>query len=84
MPLWPHGRNTRGLASAAALGLVKASFRSFVYSVGSGLPWYFASAGLGSYRSIWLGPPSMNRKMTLLALPGKCGFLGASGFGAAA
>src|SRR5262245_31398202 len=29
------------------------------------------------------GPPSMNRKMTLLARGGKCGGLGASGFAAA-
>src|SRR5438552_11824248 len=28
---------------------------------------------------MWLGPPYMYRKMTLLALAGKCGFLGASG-----
>ena len=26
--------------------------------------------------SIWLGPPTMNRKMTDLALPGKCGGFG--------
>ena len=30
--------------------------------------------------STWLGPPYMNRKMTLLALAGSGGALGASGF----
>src|SRR5262245_28509033 len=29
---------------------------------------------------MWLGPPYMKRKMTLLALAVKCGFLGAMGF----
>ena len=28
---------------------------------------------------MWLGPPYMKRKMTLLALAAKCGFFGASG-----
>src|SRR5262245_47477364 len=28
---------------------------------------------------MWLGPPYMNRKMTLLAFAAKCGFFGASG-----
>jgi hypothetical protein len=34
---------------------VRRSVRRFV--VGSGLPAYFASAGLGSNVSTWLGPP---------------------------
>ena len=74
----------RGLASTAAFGLINASFRSLVIAGGSGLPCHFCSSGLGSNRSIWLGPPSMNRKMTFFALGAKCGFLGASGFGASA
>jgi hypothetical protein len=37
---------------------------------GSCCPAYFSSAGFGSNVSIWLGPPSMNRKMTLLARGG--------------
>ena len=36
---------------------------------GIGLPASSLSAGLGSKVSRWLGPPSMNRKMTLFALP---------------
>ncbi len=47
--------------------------------MGSGLPAYFSSAGLGSKVSTCDGPPFMNRWMTRLALPGKCGFFGASG-----
>ena len=82
MPLWPYGLNSRGLASTAAVGLMNASLRSLVIDGGSGLPCHFCSSGLGSNRSIWLGPPSMNRKITFFALAGKCGFRGASGFGA--
>ena len=80
VPLCPCGVKTRGLASTAALGLVKARRRSLVSSGGSGLPCHFCSSGLGSKRSIWLGPPSMNMKMTFLALGAKCGLRGASGF----
>ena len=80
VPLCPCGVKTRGLASTAALGLVKARRRSLVSSGGSGLPCHFWSSGLGSKRSIWLGPPSMNMKMTFLALGAKCGLRGASGF----
>ena len=79
MPAWPYGVKRRGLASTAAVGLMKASCIFFVIDAGSGLPFHLCSAGLGSNRSIWLGPPSMNRKMTFFALAGKCGFLGASG-----
>ena len=71
MPLWPCGVKTRGLASTAAFGLVKARRRSLVSSAGSGLPCHFWSSGLGSNRSSWLGPPSMNMKMTFLALGGE-------------
>ncbi len=35
---------------------------------GSGWPASSSSFGLGSNRSMWLGPPSMNRKMQLLAV----------------
>ncbi len=79
MPLSPYVVNVRGLASTAAFGLVNASRRFLVISAGSGLPLHFCSSGLGSNRSIWLGPPSMNMKITFLALAGKCGFFGASG-----
>src|SRR5205807_5474125 len=51
---------------------------------GRGWPLSLVSAGLGSKVSRWLGPPVMNRKITLLALAGKCGFRGASGLDAPA
>src|SRR3954471_16382370 len=38
---------------------------------GIGLPASLFTIGLGSNKSIWLGPPSMKRKMTLFALAGK-------------
>ena len=37
---------------------------------GIGLPASLSSAGLGSNRSRWLGPPSMNSKMTDFARGG--------------
>ena len=37
---------------------------------GYGLPLYFVSSGLGSNRSIWLGPPCWNRQMTAFARAG--------------
>ena len=46
---------------------------------GSFWPSYFFSRGLGSKVSIWLGAPTMNRKMTDFALAGKCGGFAASG-----
>src|ERR1035441_6062476 len=39
---------------------------------------YFSSAGLGSNVSMWLGAPTMNRKITDFALGLKCGGLAAS------
>src|SRR5690242_10128503 len=44
--------------------------------------WYSASLGLGSNESTWDMPPERYIKMTCLAVPGKCGALGASGFSA--
>ena len=84
MPLCPYGLKVRGLASTAAFGFVKASRRSFVISAGNGLPLHFCRPGFGSKRSSWLGPPSMNMKMTFFAFGGKCGLRGASGLTSAA
>ena len=55
------------VASTAAVGLMKASRRSLVIDGGSDWPEYFCNAGLGSNRSIWLGPPVLNTKMQRLA-----------------
>ena len=46
-----------------------ASKRDPLYLPGNS-PRYFINAGLYSYVSIWLTPPSMNRKMQLFALHG--------------
>src|SRR5262249_47491335 len=46
---------------------------------GSGLPAISLTLGLGSNVSMWLGPPSMNRKMHAFALAGTCGPRGPSG-----
>ena len=46
---------------------------------GSGCESSRFKSGLGSNRSIWLGPPVMNRKMQRLALAGRCPLLAASG-----
>ena len=48
---------------------------------GSGCESSRFKSGLGSNRSIWLGPPVMNRKMQRLALAGKWPGRGASGPG---
>ena len=52
-------------------------------SAGRVWPSSLFSSGLGSNVSRWLGPPAMNRKMTDLALAGRCGGLAASGFAVA-
>src|SRR5262245_7615335 len=46
---------------------------------GNFCPCSLVSPGFGSNVSTCDGPPDMNRKMTFLALPLKCGFFGASG-----
>ena len=47
MPHWPCFVNLRGLARTAAVGLMKASFRSLVMDSGRDWPCHFWSAGLG-------------------------------------
>src|SRR5713101_1359183 len=79
MPHWPcrenvHGEESRGVSLAVnwLITLPKLS--------GSFWPSYFFRAGLGSNVSMWLGPPTMNRKITDLAFGAKFGGLAASGF----
>src|SRR6267143_427644 len=50
---------------------------------GIGWPASLSSSGLGSKRSMWLGPPSIKSQMTDLAFGAKCGFFGANGSNAA-
>ena len=77
-PDWPRGRN--GLIGPSS-GL-PATLRRVITSPklpGNGWPAYLARSGLGSNKSMWLGPPCMNSQMTRLARGAKCGCRGASG-----
>src|SRR5947209_17234812 len=82
-PDLPYFLNVRVLARSGVSPLVN-WLTGMPKPLGSGLPFHFPRAGLGSKRSIALGPPTINRKMTALALPGKCGGLTASGLADAA
>src|SRR5260370_9154153 len=46
---------------------------------GIGFPSSLVSAGLGSNKSTWLGPPSMKSQITAFAVGGLCGAFGAKG-----
>src|SRR6266436_1977006 len=74
-PHLPDLLNFHGLASVlpTLLNCVGSTF------AGNGLPWYFSRSGFGSKVSTCDGPPSMNRKMTLVALAANWGFLGVKG-----
>src|ERR1700727_2895869 len=75
MPLCPYFLKVKGDCSRLPV------LRSVLtLPAGAGLPLYFASIGLGSKVSTCDGPPLRQRKMTCLALAGKCGALGARGF----
>src|SRR5688572_12744131 len=73
MPLWPRFSNLYGLAKT--LDEASAAL-SYLMSPGNGWPSYLAMPGLGSKRSIWLGPPIMKREIIALALGGSGGVLG--------
>ena len=82
MPDWPCRFQVR-LVGMMVLLAVPIAVTTLPKDAGMGCPASLSSIGLGSNRSRWLGPPSMNRKMTDFALAGKCGFLGLSGSAAA-
>src|SRR4051794_32965595 len=77
-PDLPCFLNVRELASSGVSPLVN-WLMARPWLSGRGLPCHFFRAGLGSNRSMGLGPPTMNRKMTRLAVGSWCGFRGASG-----
>ena len=67
IPLWPccfhFRREARSGARPSPIGVITG-----LKLGGSGLPARRLSSGLGSNVSMWLGPPSMNRKITLRAV----------------
>src|SRR5260370_71123 len=77
MPLCPNGLALNGDAISLPLLLRPV----FTIVLGTGLPWYWASMGLGSKVSTCEGPPFMNKKMTRLARAAKFDAFGANGFG---
>ena len=65
MPDLPRLRELERRAEQLALSACRSGLRA---CPGSGLPCCLVSSGLGSNRSIWLGPPCWNRQMTAFAL----------------
>ena len=77
IPLWPYFLNLNGEPMAAPV------LRSVGRLVGTGLPLWRSSIGLGSNVSTCDGPPFMNRWTTRLARARSGGALGKSGLGPA-
>src|SRR6185369_12257440 len=78
IPLWPCCFQVR-LDGISVLPPVPMAVIGFPNEAGSGWPARRSSSGLGSNKSMWLGPPSMNTQITDLALGAKCGAFGARG-----
>ena len=80
MPDWPYLPHLRWLPRQSG-----SASRNWLWILpklgGRGCESRRFKSGLGSNRSIWLGPPVMNRKMQRLALAGKWPGRGASGPG---
>src|SRR5262245_14703233 len=72
IPAAPRGWNLKGDPSRLPFWLWKWTSSW----PGCGCPFRFASSGLGSNRSIWLGPPCWKRQITAFAFGGWCGGLG--------
>ena len=68
MPLWPYCFQLRREAIRVLLPVPREVCEGLPMESGIGLPASLVSSGLGSNRSTWLGPPSMNSKMTDLAV----------------
>src|SRR2546426_8142913 len=77
-PLWPYGLKARW-EGIKVLPAVPMAVMTLPKDGGIGWPASLCNIGLGSNKSRWLGPPSMNSQMTDLALGRKCGDLGVSG-----
>ena len=78
MPLWPCCFQAR-FDGISVLPPVPMAVMGLPNDAGSGWPASRSSSGLGSNRSTWLGPPSMNTQITDMALGAKWGAFGASG-----
>src|SRR5229473_596700 len=78
MPLCPYCLKVRFEPSSVLL-LVPMAVIGLPKEAGMGCPFISVSFGLGSKRSTWLGPPSMNSQITDFAFGSWCGFLGARG-----
>jgi hypothetical protein len=62
----PHGWNLNGVPISLPFWMFICD--SILTSPGGGLPSNSLSTGLGSNKSIWLGPPFWNRQITFLAV----------------
>src|SRR4051812_22713202 len=78
IPLWPCCAHFR-CDGIMELLLVPIAVITRPNDAGMGFPASFSSSGLGSNRSTWLGPPSMNSQITDFAVGLKCGGFGFSG-----
>src|SRR5471030_1115054 len=78
MPLSPYCFHVRP-EGISVFDAVPMAVVTLPKEAGMGWPARRSSSGLGSKRSRWLGPPSMNSQMTDLAVGAWSGFLGASG-----
>src|SRR3954452_19731140 len=79
IPLCPYCFHLRREAIRVLCAVPRDVWEGLPMESGTGLPSSLVSRDLGSNRSTWLGPPSINRNMTDLARGGWCGFLGSSG-----
>ena len=77
MPLLPCRFHVRG-EPISVLPPVPIAVIGLPKLAGIGWPDSLFNSGLGSNRSIWLGPPSIKSQMTDFAFTGKCVFFGVS------
>src|SRR5450631_2300484 len=82
MPLSPYCFQVRLEAIKALSPVPREVCLGLPIESGTGWPLSLVNSGLGSNRSTWLGPPSMNSQITDFAVGGWCGFLSARGSGA--
>src|ERR1700722_7394135 len=84
IPDWPYFLNVRLQPSTPDCSNFENCSCTLPKLAGTCWPFSWFSAGFGSNVSRCDGPPCMNRKITLFAVAGKCGFFAACGFVTAA